>query len=57
MSTPSAASRIMLVEEPARLRGSAPRVRRYRMARVQLNPRPGLQPVEGRFAHLKRMYD
>jgi ferric-dicitrate binding protein FerR (iron transport regulator) len=57
MSTPSAASRIMLVEEPSRLRGSAPRVRRYRMARVQLNPRPGLQPVEGRFAHLKRMYD
>lgn len=57
MSTPSAASRIMLVEEPSHLRGSAPRVRRYRMARVQLNPRPGLRPVEGRFAHLKRIYD
>lgn len=54
MSTQAALSRVVLVEETPRGPG---RIRRYRVARIQVNPQPGLQPVGKRFGHLKRVYD
>ena len=49
--------RLMLVERRdtvAERDPRAPKVRRYRLARLQLNPRPG---VRGRYEHLRRVYD
>jgi hypothetical protein len=57
MTTPAAASRILLVEDPDRMPGPSARIRRYRMARLRLNPRPGPRPAPERFVHLKRIYD
>ena len=54
MSTQAALSRVVLVADSPRAPG---RIRRYRVARIQLNPQPGLQPVDKRFSHLKRLYD
>jgi hypothetical protein len=49
--------RIMLVERRDTVAARdprAPKVRRYRLARLQLNPRPGARP---RLEHLHRTYD
>ena len=68
MSAPSAvsAARVLLVRAPANeVRGSgrdtvaqrdpyAPKVRRYRLARLQLN---GRATGRNRFEHLRRTYD
>lgn len=55
MTTPLAAQRVVLVPSAhRRTPGSSVRqIRRYRLARVQLEGRDG----EGRFGHLKRVYD
>jgi hypothetical protein len=57
MSHTTARSRVLLVEDrPSRPPGaSAPKVRRFRLARLELNPRGA--PDGDRFAHLKRSYD
>ena len=56
MTTSLAASRIMLLaDKPAAQRNPlAPKIRRYRLARVQLN---GTRAEQDRFEHLKRTYD
>lgn len=54
MSTQAAPSRVVLVEDPAR---APSRIRRYRVARIQVNPQPGPQSVDKRYSHLKRLYD
>jgi hypothetical protein len=59
MSAPSAvsAARVLLVERRdtvAPRDPNAPKIRRYRLARLQLNGRPG---GRGRFDHLRRSYD
>jgi hypothetical protein len=53
MSEGAAVNRIVLVPEPRRP-VSGPRVRRYRFARLALNPPPGVPPGHD---HLKRVYD
>jgi hypothetical protein len=53
----AAAARVMLVERRdtvAPRDPNAPKVRRYRLARLQLN---GRQTGRGRFEHLRRVYD
>ena len=57
MNTSAAASRVILVEDTTRASLPSPRIRRYRLARVQVNPRPGPRTRAERFAHLKRTYD
>jgi hypothetical protein len=56
--TPSpAAVRLMLIERRdtvAPRNPSAPKVRRYRLARLAVNNRPGSRP---RYEHLARSYD
>jgi hypothetical protein len=59
MSAPSAvsAARVLLVERRdtvAPRDPNAPKIRRYRLARLQLNGRAG---GRGRFDHLRRVYD
>ncbi len=57
MARPSPSlNRYLLLSQPAPMRRDAntPKVRRYRLARVQMNGRPG---VEDRFSHLRRSYD
>jgi hypothetical protein len=58
-SAPSAvsAARVLLVERrdtPAQRDPNAPKVRRYRLARLQLN---GRATGRNRFEHLRRTYD
>jgi hypothetical protein len=57
MSHTATRTRVLLVEDrPSRPpAASAPKVRRFRLARLDLNPRGG--PDRDRFAHLKRSYD
>jgi hypothetical protein len=53
----AAAARVLLVERRdtvAPRDPNAPKVRRYRLARLQLN---GRQTGRGRFEHLRRVYD
>jgi len=53
----AAAARVLLVERrdtPAPRDPNAPKVRRYRLARLQLN---GRTTGRGRFEHLRRVYD
>jgi hypothetical protein len=52
----SAVSKILLVSERTRTGGTRPSpvLKRYRLARVQLEPRPA---GAGRHAHLRRSYD
>jgi hypothetical protein len=53
----AAAARVLLVERrdtPAPRDPNAPKVRRYRLARLQLN---GRTTGRGRFDHLRRVYD
>jgi len=53
----AAASRVLLVElrdTPAPRDPNAPKGRRYRLARLQLN---GRTTGRGRFEHLRRVYD
>jgi hypothetical protein len=53
----AAAARVLLVERRdtvAPRDPNAPKVRRYRLARLQLNGRP---VGRGRFDHLRRSYD
>ena len=53
----AAAARVLLVERrdtPAPRDPNAPKVRRYRIARLQLN---GRTTGRGRFEHLRRVYD
>jgi hypothetical protein len=53
----AAAARVLLVERRdtvAPRDPNAPKVRRYRLARLQLN---GRQTGHGRFEHLRRVYD
>ena len=55
--SPTAAARVLLVERRdvvAPRDPNAPKVRRYRLARLQLNGRPQGQ---GRYEHLRRRYD
>lgn len=55
--TPAALSRVVLLERRdtvAPRDRSAPKVRRYRLARVALEGRP---PADGRYAHLRGAYD
>lgn len=56
MTTSLAASRILLFTDKAPVTTNATelKVRRYRLARVQLNESRG---VQDRFGHLKRSYD
>jgi hypothetical protein len=54
MNPRSAASRLVLIPDPRPV-PSNPSARRYRLARLELNPRP--RPAAERFAHLKRVYD
>jgi hypothetical protein len=59
MSAPSAvsAARVLLVERRdtvAPRDPNAPKIRRYRLARLQLNGRAG---GRSRFDHLRRVYD
>jgi hypothetical protein len=59
MSAPSAvsAARVLLVERRdtvAPRDPNAPKIRRYRLARLQLNGRTAGRP---RFDHLRRVYD
>jgi hypothetical protein len=59
MSAPSAISpaRVLLVERRdtvAPRDPNAPKIRRYRLARLQLNGRPA---GRARFEHLRRVYD
>jgi len=49
----AAVNKIVLVPEPHRPASGA-RVRRYRLARLALNPPPGAPPGHD---HLKRVYD
>jgi hypothetical protein len=55
-ASPQTLSRIILVGERAALTAGrdAPAVRRYRLARLQLNDRPARTD---RFSHLRRSYD
>jgi hypothetical protein len=53
----TAAARVLLVERRDTIAPrdpNAPKVRRYRLARLQLN---GRQTGRGRFEHLRRVYD
>ena len=54
----SAVSKILLVAERTRSGGRRPSpvLKRYRLARVQLEP-PARAPGAGRHAHLRRSYD
>jgi hypothetical protein len=57
MTRPITASKVLLVADPRpapATRDSGP-VRRYRIARLRLHPRPA--GGESRFAYLKRIYD
>jgi hypothetical protein len=55
-SMPSAVSKILLVSERTRTGGTRPSpvLKRYRLARLQLEPRP---VGAARHAHLRRSYD
>lgn len=48
------ASKLVLIPDP-RTVAASPRARRYRIARLAVNPDRGTD--EGRFEHLKRSYD
>ena len=56
MTTSLAASRILLLADktPVAHGPDAPKIRRYRLARVQLNE---TRAAQDRFGHLKRTYD
>ncbi|HEU4658058.1 MAG TPA: hypothetical protein VFR97_11050 [Capillimicrobium sp.] len=56
MNSALAAKRLVLVGPPRGSRGrDQTTVRRYRLARLKLDPAP--RTDEGRFDHLKRLYD
>lgn len=57
MTSPITASKVLLVADrrtASQSRQTVP-VRRYRLARLRLDPRPG--SAESRFEYLKRVYD
>jgi hypothetical protein len=54
MTPPFAFARLVLVPDPRPV-PSSPRARRYRLARLDINPAP--RPAEAPFEHLKRVYD
>jgi hypothetical protein len=57
MSSPVAAARVLLVERRDTVAARDPnaaKVRRYRLARLQLNGRPA---GRARYEHLRRSYD
>ncbi|MDQ6916178.1 MAG: hypothetical protein M3155_10275 [Actinomycetota bacterium] len=54
MSPRSSHARVLLIPDPRPV-ASSPGARRYRLARLQVNP--GQRPVRERFEHLKRCYD
>ncbi len=54
MTPRSPIARIVLVPD-ARSVPSSPRARRYRLARLDINP--GTRPCQPPFEHLKRVYD
>jgi hypothetical protein len=58
MTTPAAAARLLLVERRdtvAPRNPDAPKIRRYRLARLDVNARRA--PGRARFDHLQRSYD
>jgi hypothetical protein len=54
MSTRSALARVLLIPDPRPV-ASSPGARRYRLARLDVNP--GVRPAQERYEHLKRVYD
>jgi hypothetical protein len=54
MTSPLALSRLVLVPD-TRTVPTSPRARRYRLARLDVNPGPRRE--HERFEHLKRVYD
>jgi hypothetical protein len=54
MTHRSAIARVVLVPDSRRV-ASSPRARRYRLARLHVNPAP--RPCQPPFEHLKRVYD
>jgi hypothetical protein len=50
----SAATKLVLIPDPRRV-ATSPRARRYRLARLAVNPKRG--SGDEPFAHLKRVYD
>jgi hypothetical protein len=54
MNAPSPHARVLLIPDPRPV-ASSPRARRYRLARLEVNP--GVRPEQERFEHLKRSYD
>jgi hypothetical protein len=54
MSSRSPFARVLLIPDPRPVE-SSPGARRYRLARLAVNP--GQRPEEERFGHIKRCYD
>jgi hypothetical protein len=50
----AAATKLVLIPDPRPV-ATSPRVRRYRIARLAVNPEQGLRDES--FEHLKRVYD
>jgi hypothetical protein len=57
MTRPTASSRVVLIADRRadRVLGGGASVRRYRLARLRLEGRPG--GADDRFEHLKRVYE